>query len=603
MVSRDKSVVRPGRRSVIRWFRRTLKPFLGEYKYVILFIATMLIAFIGFLGFSILYPEESFLNKVYLTLQLFTLSSGRYAGPPIIYLDIARILAPIIIYLSLITVVADRFYYHLELFWLKHFTRDHIVVCGLGYVGSMVVRNPRVADESAVVVIEKDPSNEELEWCRKRGFVVIAGDATEKQTLKQANIKRARAVFVATGDDDANANVIVQVNGAIGDRQEKLSCFVHIENPEYTDHLQAAQMSLSTNDPLLLEFFNMYHVLSNCAVDSIPRSAPIGVSIPSDDQVVVVGLGRMGESIIVQVAKRWRGRGPGDKERRISVVVVDKDALRKKELLEARYPGLDEHCEITPYGLDLFSPEFCRWSLLQHIDADRLKAVFLCLTDESLNFSVGLRFNQELRDLKVPIVIRTVTSNGFAHFFKEICAQRDDCLQNIRAFPLISCSCCVDTLIGINEILARALHNDYLMHRKREGTLTDSDPALRPWKELDAEYKAANRAQAANIVSALKNIGYSVVHRVDWDQPPITFTGDEVEKLAEMEHVRWMDDRKRRRWTPGPRDLEKKTSPYLVLWKDLEERIREYDRVFVRDYPAILAKVDLALIKRPDAPE
>jgi hypothetical protein len=65
--------------------------------------------------------------------------------------------------------------------------------------------------------------------------------------------------------------------------------------------------------------------------------------------------------------------------------------------------------------------------------------------------------------------------------------------------------------------------------------------------------------------------------------------------MAEMEHDRWRDDRTARGWTTGPRDLLKKTSPFLVPWSQLDEKAREVDRNFVRSYPLYLAMMDLTL--------
>jgi len=135
--------------------------------------------------------------------------------------------------------------------------------------------------------------------------------------------------------------------------------------------------------------------------------------------------------------------------------------------------------------------------------------------------------------------------------------------------------------------------------RAREGIISDTDPALRPWRDLDDEYKEGCRNQAANIEKAMNQINYTIISRLDWDEPLTVFSEEEVETLAKMEHKRWWEDRKSRGWTTGPRDLEKKTSPFLVPYEQLDEKTKEYDRVFVRLYPEFLAMVDLSLKRKP----
>jgi hypothetical protein len=131
--------------------------------------------------------------------------------------------------------------------------------------------------------------------------------------------------------------------------------------------------------------------------------------------------------------------------------------------------------------------------------------------------------------------------------------------------------------------------------RTREGGTPDKDPAMKPWRTLDTEYREASRSQAANIKRALQKNGFSIVSRTDWDEPLVEFSEPEVEKMAVMEHDRWWDERVKRGWKPGPRSLENKTSPYLIPYEELDERTKGYDRDFVRLYPRILEMVDLSI--------
>jgi hypothetical protein len=66
-----------------------------------------------------------------------------------------------------------------------------------------------------------------------------------------------------------------------------------------------------------------------------------------------------------------------------------------------------------------------------------------------------------------------------------------------------------------------------------------------------------------------------------------------------MEHERWVDERRRNGWTyaPGTKNVDKKTSPYMVPWEELREEIKEWDRVTVRGLPAFLAKADFQIVR------
>jgi len=82
----------------------------------------------------------------------------------------------------------------------------------------------------------------------------------------------------------------------------------------------------------------------------------------------------------------------------------------------------------------------------------------------------------------------------------------------------------------------------------------------------------------------------------DWDAELLEFTPLEVNQMAEMEHVRWMNEKINDGWKYGPvRNDEKKIHPSLIPWDELPENDKEINRNFVRKLPHILARVDLEI--------
>ena len=173
--------------------------------------------------------------------------------------------------------------------------------------------------------------------------------------------------------------------------------------------------------------------------------------------------------------------------------------------------------------------------------------------------------------------------------------ERAPCLggaPSMATFGLLDEACGPDVLLaGTTELLARALHRTYLDAHPHPGT--DEDPARRPWAELDEAFRESNRDQAAHVGVKLTAIGRTIGPLTDWDAAHQPFTDDEVEVMARSEHDRWVAERRRGGWRPGSRDLERRTTPYLVPWEELSEEIRVYDRLFVRRLPQLLASVGL----------
>lgn len=583
---------------LIIWYRTSMRPLLDAYKYLILVLGWIGVIIFGYLGLSELNPNESLPGLFTLTMQIFVMPSGNLQVSQSLFLNIARAGAMVLLYISLLAFVAHWFYYQLELLWVRLFTRHHIVVCGLGQVGSIITRNTVATRAVPLVVIEMDPDNKEIEWCQSRGITVVIGNATDRRTLEQARVSAAEAVYVATGSDEINATVVARIHELIPGRVDTLQCYVHIVDPNFTNLLRAPQLAVSGINPISQEFFNIYQIANFCILDCMPNLIPVNTP-PPERHILIIGIGRMGAGLITETAKRWKQNYGADPARKITISIIDRHADRKKAILESRYPRLSRYCDIVPYAIDLNSPEFFEARYLDIPDGQSpLNAVFICLSDESMNFSAGLYLHQKLQETAIPIIIRTVYSTGLAHFFNQVCRKHTDEYRNLHAFPLVACTCCIESLVGMTELIARSIHRRYIQMRSREGATPEKDPAMKPWRILDGEYKEASRSQAAHIKRALEPLGYTISARTDWDEPLTVFTEAEVEQMAALEHDRWWDQKVRRGWTPGPRELGKKTSPYLIPYDQLDERTKGFDRDFVRLYPEILAMVDLSVRRR-----
>jgi len=142
------------------------------------------------------------------------------------------------------------------------------------------------------------------------------------------------------------------------------------------------------------------------------------------------------------------------------------------------------------------------------------------------------------------------------------------------------------------EILARAIHEEYVRERREKGDTPETNPSMVSWDELPEILKESNRSQAEDIRVKLKAIGCDIVRTTDRDAQLFRLSAAEVEKMAKMEHDRWVRERLARGWTYGTtKSVKKKTSPYLVPWDWLTKEVKDIDRNAVRAIPALLAKV------------
>jgi voltage-gated potassium channel len=86
----------------------------------------------------------------------------------------------------------------------------HYIICGMGRVGRSVARE-LARKPAPFVVIE----NAETKLQRYSGeeWLVVTGDATQEQTLRKAQIERARGLIAATTTDATNLYIVLTARG------------------------------------------------------------------------------------------------------------------------------------------------------------------------------------------------------------------------------------------------------------------------------------------------------------------------------------------------------------------------------------------------------
>ena len=131
------------------------------------------------------------------------------------------------------------------------------------------------------------------------------------------------------------------------------------------------------------------------------------------------------------------------------------------------------------------------------------------------------------------------------------------------------------------------------------GETQQTNPSLVAWDELPQRLQDASRRQADDIGSKLSAIGCGLEALTDWDADLFAFAPDEIERLAVLEHERWLEDYQASGWryAPGAKSVEQKTHPSLVPWGELSEAEREKDRDVARLLPTLLARAGLQVAR------
>lgn len=117
--------------------------------------------------------------------------------------------------------------------------------------------------------------------------------------------------------------------------------------------------------------------------------------------------------------------------------------------------------------------------------------------------------------------------------------------------------------------------------------------AARPWETLSEELRVSNRRVLNHLPAKLYSLGFDLE---PWlagpgvgvglpalaPDEPVFRDRDERQALAELEHRRWMADRRMNGWRYGPiRDDKRKFHPDLVHFDQLPAEVRDLDFAIV----------------------
>jgi len=558
-----------------------------RYKWSIVIVFGLVGFALGYIGLHRYYQHppkgvtrvhNSAADLLWLDIKLLTARSS--LQPPLPWeLEIAQFLPLVVVYGAVSGLVA-MFRDRVQQARLP-FLRRHVVVAGLGVKGLSFVDAMR-SSGSTVVAIESNANEPNITAARALGAIVLVGDARNVGVLTTAGVARARHLLV-TADDATNVEVALQAQ-ALTDRRRgsPLECLAHVVDPDVCALLKLHALRASADPRFRVDFFNF----DDQAARMLCRD--------TDDahNVVVIGQGNLSDRLVLHSVSG----ASGTPEAPTTVTLVDRAATTRVEALKARFPSVGRSGRL--HALDQTRDDLIIDGAKLLADEEGGAVVYLADIDEAANVELALGLKDSARATGSRIIVCTERADGLASLLDSSDASASS-LGAITAVPLARRTCTRELVTdGIYDLLGRAIHAEYVAERTAEGASPADDPSLVPWDELDESLKSSNRSQAQQIGVKLSAVGCDLVPLQDAEPVPFTFSDDEMELLARMEHDRWMAERRAAGWKPGPvRDVHERRTPYLVPWEQLTEEIRDRDRETVRKLPSYAAAAGFQVIR------
>ncbi len=565
--------------------------------FTIVGIAVVALVF-GFIGFSrqalMQGLDDSSLDLAYKTFQLFFLESGYVQGATPWQLEIARALAPIVPAWAALQALGMLFREQREAFWLRR-RKGHVVICGLGRKGMQLVRD-FLAEGEDVVVIESDEDNPRLATCRFLGAKILIGNSTDTLVLKRARVDHASSVIAVSGSDGTNVETAINVYHLVQARPEKVrslvTCYIQVVDLQLGWLLEQHDLLSSPEEFFKARVFNGFQNCARSLLERFPLEPPcFAVDDPRGVHLIVVGFGKMGQSVALQAAKLCHMANG----KQLRITVIDRQADSLQESFTNRHPQLEQVCDLTYLAGDEESPEIRKALLSWAQDENALTSIAVCLDGDSASLTCALTIMSTLRSRALPVFVRMAEAYGLATLLDNRLGggQWDG---KVHAFGMTEFNVTSKLLLNRErETLAQAFHEDYVAKRLAEGKPA-TRPNMREWSSLSWDLQDSNFQGADHLPVKLRAIGCRA-ESLGQGTAVGEFDPEEIEVMARMEHARWYAERSIAGWRPGPTDHEEKVSVSLVDWDELPDDVREYDRQMVRCIPAVLALIGQQVVR------
>jgi hypothetical protein len=558
---------------------------------LLLIVATSLVSFVcGLVGFHISDPGSPFLTKLYLTLQLFTFQAGDIDGPVPIPLEIARWLAPATTLGSLFA--AARSYFHGVWGRIRLlFVRDHTIICGGGSKGSLLAEE-LVGREGLLVVIEKDPANLALASLRKKGAVVLAGDAGFPDVLKEARIHEAKTLVCLAGDDRTNLGIAMAAAGQVdvGRANNPLQIHVHIADVAHRNILQRNRaLDITDEKHHQIRTFNYFTNRARVALKRLPLNWESAQGLAKKAKLIVGSVGPLERAILVQAAHI--GHFPDGE--RVSVYLLSSTAEVDKKNLVKDYPGFEICAPIQAIKLESatdFSEAVAK--ITEHDGPEALTTVLMTDHEVESAFVGALLLSERLRGAqRYRIVLDAPDHHGIK---KVLQTGHDDRGRKLSSFiellPGVSTACGHEAVFSESlDTIAIKIHDTWFKETQakiataeksrnhEEAKKHRAKATFKPWPELSEEQKDANRLAADHLETKVRSVG------LDPKDPELVsawknLSTDDLDMLSRMEHERWAAPYWMAGWQKGPRDDSRRLHPNLIAYDVLDEGTQKYDR-------------------------
>ncbi|MCP3924979.1 MAG: hypothetical protein GY714_20570 [Desulfobacterales bacterium] len=336
--------------------------------------AIMIVLIIGITYFPMEIEGLSFWGALYYTIRLFILEHDLTHFPKYQALVFIYFFAPMIALSAVGTFLT--YIYKLSPELISRWKKGHVVICGVGRTGSLLVKT--LSERGLKTVgIDIGPQKNFEKISLKYKIPVLKGSFLSGDVLERARAHKARDIVFASSDDLLNLEGVIGAYDWLSSGKVKptniVRLWAHVANEKLAE---TAKMSLQTNGHTKIRFFDTYHIAASRMVAKFfDVETRKGVK-----EITLLGFGKFGRDlmeVLIQSAtpeECWNLR------------IVDIMDREKEVKTLARELNISD--KVTFKQADVMDLEFA---------GDDSKAFFLCTDDDIRNLTTALMLTNKIK--------------------------------------------------------------------------------------------------------------------------------------------------------------------------------------------------------------
>lgn len=534
---------------------------------------TLILGTIGWRQYGELHDDPVvWLTCFYQGLQLFTMESGAVPGPIPFILEFSRFMAPTLTAGGIFLALWEPLNHNFLLFKIRYW-KNHIIVCGLSKKSELLILDHlKHKDEKVrIVVIEANPEHESISQMRKKGVIILEGNAVDEEVLRRANVLNAKILLALTNDEKVNIQIAQKATQIYNHypahilQNNILQVVLHIDDFYSMNVFKEFHEKAIPEDDQFRKggskmdyhAFSIHQLAAIFMVDHFSPDKYVSLNDAGDPpaHLLILGENLATQYLVLEAAQMYHFANL--KQTRITVVVDDVEGFSSK--MNSLYPFLHKAVDLHyMHTLDFFSDD-CP------VSCDEISVCFLSLDDDgqSIYYSRKLRQHlyaqsQKARESSLksynryadfeksipPIKVLLPRNTALVGIFKDVAFEMR--ALNVELFNMDDEICNKKTIVDDRkeeDFIAKHIHFEWAKTQAARNKMTVGT-MQEEWAKIKDSQKDSNRLPARHLFIKLRYINADLTDQETGEELDFDTLEPEIwDTIARMEHNRWNSEK------------------------------------------------------------